>query len=229
MATVSTLVELFGISKHTARTWAQEFAPYLSAGAAPPRGERRRFSEDDLTVFALVAYLRGQNASYADIHDALAAGDRMNVPQPTRELAISGRTGASTPLMPSPDFAPVEIFQLFAEKLTQQYQAQIQELRQEIDRIGRERDYFRNQYEALYQEIKAAQAQAVAAATTIARQETELAALSNLQQQLKEERTARMNAANQLAAAQARAEKLEALLDSAQPADKGGRSLFARK
>lgn len=229
MATVSTLVELFGISKHTARTWAQEFAPYLSAGAAPPRGERRRFSEDDLTVFALVAYLRGQNASYADIHDALAAGDRMNVPQPMRELAISGRTGASAPLMPSPDFAPVEIFQLFAEKLTQQYQAQIQELRQEIDRIGRERDYFRNQYEALYQEIKAAQAQTVAAATTIARQETELAALSNLQQQLKEERTARMNAANQLAAAQARAEKLEALLDSAQPADKGGRSLFARK
>ena len=229
MATVSTLVELFGISKHTARTWAQEFAPYLSAGAAPPRGERRRFSEEDLTVFALVAYLRGQNASYTDIHDALAAGDRMNVPQPTRELVVSGRTGANVPLMPSPDFAPVEIFQLFAEKLTQQYQAQIQELRQEIDRIGRERDYFRNQYEALYQEIKAAQAQAVAAAAAMARQETELAALSNLQQQLKEERTARMNAANQLAAAQAKAEKLEALLDSTQTSDKAGRSLFARK
>ena len=229
MATVSTLVELFGISKHTARTWAREFAPYLSAGAAPPRGERRRFSEDDLTVFALVAYLRGQNASYADIHDALAAGDRMNVPQPTRELVVSGRTGTGTPLMPSPDFAPVEIFQLFAEKLTQQYQAQIRELRDEIERIGRERDYFRDQYEALYQEIKDAQARVLQAETTIARQETELANLSNLQQQLKEERTARMNVMNQLAAAQAKAEKMEALLDSGQQQDKGGRSLFARK
>lgn len=229
MATVSTIVELFGVSKHTVRTWSSEFASFLSPGASPSSGSKRIFDEEDLGVFGLISHLRQQNASYAEIREALAGGLRLEVGPQSPGLSLRG-TGSSALMQgPSSDFAPVEVFQLFAEKLTQQYQSQIQELRGEIDRVGRERDYFRGQVESLYQELKEERERILQAEKTIARQESELAASANQAQLLHEERTARINAVNKLAAAQAKAEKLEQLLDSGQLQDKGGRSLFTRK
>lgn len=229
MATVSTIVDLFGISKHTVRSWSSEFAHYLSAGASPKPGQKRVYDDADLGVFALIAHLRQQNASYAEIHDALASGQRIEVSAQSPGLALRAPTDVHGRGLPSSDFAPVEVFQLFAEKLTQQYQAQIQELRHEIDRVGRERDYFRQQVEALNQELRAERDRVLAAEKTVARQETELTAAANQAQLLHEERTARINAVNKLAAAQAKAEKLEQLLESDQSQDKGGRSLFPRR
>ncbi len=227
MATVSTIVELFGVSKHTVRAWSREFAPFLGPGATPTRGERRIYNQEDLGVFALIAHLRAQNASYAEIHDALQSGQRIEI-QPATGLALRG-PGTGPAFAPSPEFAPVEVFQLFAEKLTQQYQEQIQELRHEIDRVGRERDYFREQWEALNRELREERERVLTAEKTVARQETELSAMANQGQLLHEERTARINAVNKLAAAQARAERAEQQLEALSRDDKRGGGLLGRR
>lgn len=230
MATVSTLVELFGVSKHTVRTWTHQFGQYLSPGANPPAGGKRWFSDEDLGVFALIAHKRGRNASYGEIHKALMAGERGEVPALTHSLVSSGKIGLMPPPTFSSDFAPVEVFHLFAEKLTQQYQLQINDLQKEILRLERDQSYMRQQFEKLLGQYNQERGQWVETEKKVARLETELASTTQLTQQLKEERTARMNAVNQLAAAQAKAAQLETVVDSLQQEKgKGSGGLFSRK
>jgi DNA-binding transcriptional MerR regulator len=53
------LAKHLNVSAHTLRRWCNEFAPYLSPGAAPPKGNPRLLNEHDQRVMMLVASLRG--------------------------------------------------------------------------------------------------------------------------------------------------------------------------
>lgn len=80
MASVSVLAKELGVSPQTIRSWAAEFADYLSAAATPPKGQPRHFNDDDAAALALVAEMRSRLAGYEAIHAALAAGDRAEWP-----------------------------------------------------------------------------------------------------------------------------------------------------
>ncbi|MBL8118775.1 MAG: MerR family transcriptional regulator [Anaerolineae bacterium] len=72
---------VFHVAPQTVKRWASEFAPYLSADAAPAAGHRRAFNEDDLKVLALVASLKAKGKTFEEIHAALKAGQRGDVPE----------------------------------------------------------------------------------------------------------------------------------------------------
>jgi DNA-binding transcriptional MerR regulator len=71
--TVSEASNRFTVSDRTIRTWAAEFADYLSTGANPGKGEVRAFTQDDMTVLATIARLRSHKVSYKEIQPALKA------------------------------------------------------------------------------------------------------------------------------------------------------------
>jgi DNA-binding transcriptional MerR regulator len=71
---------IFGVARETIRNWADEFAEYLSPIANPGRGKRRMYSYEDLTVISLVAELKKQGMTYADIHVSLKNGQRGQPP-----------------------------------------------------------------------------------------------------------------------------------------------------
>lgn len=84
-------MELFGISKETVRQWAIEFAQYLSPSAAPgQKGKHRQYTEDDLTVFALIAEMKERGVIFDEIHLALTNGQRGT--PPGMQTAISQTT-----------------------------------------------------------------------------------------------------------------------------------------
>lgn len=76
MKTVGEVAKTFSVNPQTVRVWAEQFADYLSEYANPTPGETRHFIDDDLQVMALVAYMRGKGATFAEIKEALGRGDR---------------------------------------------------------------------------------------------------------------------------------------------------------
>ena len=68
--------QLFHVSGETVRNWANEFAAYLSVVGNPPKGRQRRFTDEDLAVFSLIAEMKNRGATFDEIHAALAAGQR---------------------------------------------------------------------------------------------------------------------------------------------------------
>lgn len=78
MFSVKEIATSLQVSSNTIRAqWGREFADYLSPGANPPKGHKRKYNQDDLDVFATIATLRNQEKSYEDIHQALADGTRL--------------------------------------------------------------------------------------------------------------------------------------------------------
>lgn len=77
------LCDLFQVSHQTVKVWAKEFSAYLSPTALPPAGKTRLFTEDDAQVLALIHQFREQGYHFADIHPALQAGQRGEIPTPT--------------------------------------------------------------------------------------------------------------------------------------------------
>lgn len=67
---------LYDVAPETARLWAIEFTPYLSPTATPGKNKHRLFTEEDMRVFSLVAELKKQGLTFADIHAALSSGQR---------------------------------------------------------------------------------------------------------------------------------------------------------
>lgn len=76
MYTSRHLSSLFDVTIETIRLWSIEFASYLSSTANPGTGKARQFSQDDLEVLTLVADLKGQGMTFADIHANLKSGQR---------------------------------------------------------------------------------------------------------------------------------------------------------
>jgi DNA-binding transcriptional MerR regulator len=102
MPTVTDFTKAYGVQPNTIRHWASNFDSFLSPGANPAKGQRRRFNHDDAEVIALIAELRQEYKSYETITAALAAGDRGQWPpegnQAAHDDAGETRTGEGVSL-----------------------------------------------------------------------------------------------------------------------------------
>lgn len=78
--TTADLAAYYQYTPQTIRVWAAEFAEFLSVTATPQDGKNRRYTADDLTVFALIAEMKGRAATFEEIHAALKAGQRGDPP-----------------------------------------------------------------------------------------------------------------------------------------------------
>ncbi|MCB9454220.1 MAG: MerR family transcriptional regulator [Anaerolineaceae bacterium] len=93
--TTNDIKTIYGIAQETVRNWTREFARYLSATANPETGRVRLFTDDDMKVFDLVNRMRQDNKAYEEIHVALIAGQRGNLPAVSPEdvrAIITGET-----------------------------------------------------------------------------------------------------------------------------------------
>jgi DNA-binding transcriptional MerR regulator len=76
MATINDFKQAYDVQPNTIRQWSKTFEDFLTPGANPPKGETRRYSDDDGQVLALVAAMRKDHKPYEAIRAALADGDR---------------------------------------------------------------------------------------------------------------------------------------------------------
>lgn len=92
MYTNKDVAEKFGISREAARQWANYFASYLSPTATPQKGRQRNYTDEDLSVFALIAEMKATGTKADEILLALASGQRGIVPY--GNMAIVPRSDA---------------------------------------------------------------------------------------------------------------------------------------
>lgn len=79
--TTKQVCDFLGVSNTTIRAgWSVEFADYLSDYATPPKGQERRFTPEDVAVFYTVNVMRQRGDDFPAIHEALAAGERIEPP-----------------------------------------------------------------------------------------------------------------------------------------------------
>jgi DNA-binding transcriptional MerR regulator len=82
MLTTGEIQKIFSVSAQTVRNWCHEFREFLSPSATPTAsGTRRRFTEDDLKVFALIVSMTAADQTYKDVKEALAKGERGALPE----------------------------------------------------------------------------------------------------------------------------------------------------
>lgn len=143
--------DLFHVSGETVRNWANEFVMYLSVVGNPPKGKQRRFTDEDLSVFSLVAEMKQRGATFDEIHMALAAGQRgapLQFVQDERSVARSEE---------EPSIAlQVQYLQQTLARMEQQRDealAQVQPFKDEIIRIQAQLDTSRGMYESRIQEL----------------------------------------------------------------------------
>lgn len=74
------MANILNVSRETIRAWSHEFADFLHEDARPEDGKRRYYNSEDVRVLALVAQLKQRHQPYAEIHVALANGDRADPP-----------------------------------------------------------------------------------------------------------------------------------------------------
>jgi DNA-binding transcriptional MerR regulator len=96
MISLTELKTAFDVSANTIRNWSSEYAPYLSAAANPPTGERRRFTADDAAALALVATMRADDKPLEIIRAHLDAGERGTWPPDAPAAAQNGPESASS-------------------------------------------------------------------------------------------------------------------------------------
>ena len=95
----SDLQRMFDVSGETIRTWSNEFKAYLSPTATPGKGRYRIFTDDDLEVFTLIAQLKDQNKTFEEIHLALQAGQRGDLPALFNDRSLATDTSAQVALL----------------------------------------------------------------------------------------------------------------------------------
>lgn len=80
---------LYNVTNETVRNWAIEFGQYLTDTTRPGKNKSRTFSIADMEVLSLVAELKAQGRTYADIHATLKSGQRGSAPElPPNELQL---------------------------------------------------------------------------------------------------------------------------------------------
>jgi DNA-binding transcriptional MerR regulator len=109
---------VFGVSKETVRTWSETFADYLSPLANPGRGRARRFNDDDMAVFQLVADLKDAGQTYAEVEEALRQGERGS----------------------PPDLAPGDLQSLITSETEKRLMLQLETLQKQLVQAYQERD-----------------------------------------------------------------------------------------
>ncbi len=137
---------LFDISYETVRTYTKEFGRYLSPTARPPKGDHRKYTYDDLKVFAQIVGMKRDRKVYADIHAALAAGERTEIPEfseaEIKELALS-RQGVV--VAQELQKARERIMEMEAKIV--QFEKQTPELRDEVATLKGQLEELRRQHE----------------------------------------------------------------------------------
>ncbi|GIK67696.1 MAG: hypothetical protein BroJett018_54900 [Chloroflexota bacterium] len=114
--TTEHLTALHGVSPVTIRTWSMEFKKFLSPDANPGQGKQRLFNGDDMAVIDLVAQYKQDGKTFADIHTALAAGQRGGRPDITpHDLSTMLDTQSNTALVTQNEQLTRRIAQLLAE------------------------------------------------------------------------------------------------------------------
>lgn len=83
------VMKLFKISSETVRTWSDEFARHMSPLANPGNRRHRSYSYADMEVLSLVAAMKANNMTFADVHISLDSGQRGVVPDEPVELSTN--------------------------------------------------------------------------------------------------------------------------------------------
>ena len=146
------VAELFSVSPETVRNWANEFAEYFSVVGNPPKGKQRRFTIDDLEIFSLIAEMKGRGANFDEIHLALAAGQRGELPQ----LPLDEDTALVSPEKEKRFALQIQHLQQTMIKVEQERDtaiAQLQPLKDEIIRVQAQLDTSKGMYETRVQEL----------------------------------------------------------------------------
>ena len=78
-----TVAKLVNVNRETIRNWVSEFGEYMSDDATPPKGEYKRFTEDDVRICAYIAKSRDLGILKEEIHKGLKNGERA---EPTEEI-----------------------------------------------------------------------------------------------------------------------------------------------
>lgn len=81
MYNATQVATLFNVARETVRQWSIEFAQDLSPTANPGNGRQRIYTDSDIEIFALIDELKEHGKLYAEIHLALANGQRGTPPQ----------------------------------------------------------------------------------------------------------------------------------------------------
>lgn len=133
MPKLTELAAAFEVTSNTLRNWSSEFAPFLDAAANPPTGQRRRFTDNDAAVLALVASMRADDKPYEIIRAHLDAGERGQWPPIGYEPGQDAPHGAqNSGLVRSP------------------FEAEIIRLRAQNELLERELEYHRGRAEELH-------------------------------------------------------------------------------
>lgn len=139
------LTVLYNISLEAARQWAIEFQDYLSPTGKPGKHKHRQYTDEDMKVFSLISEMKGAGRTYEEIHLALKAGQRGDLPvMPPEQVSAIATTDRERSLV------------LQLSYLQQQLLAAQQEL-ETLHQVKRELDEERNKtisLEARYEEVK---------------------------------------------------------------------------
>ena len=138
------LTNLFDISRTTLADWCKTFAPYLSATANPPKGSHRRYTDDDMGVFALVHRLKRAGLTNDEISATLATGQRDDLPEDASDLAPVAVSGQVRALQ-------TRVSEL--EKFLSGLRTERDEARGELKRANEEIDSLKKEIRTLYREI----------------------------------------------------------------------------
>lgn len=100
------------ISHQTVKNWCKYFANWLSPTATPGKNKQRRFTDNDLAVFALAHEMLNKGKTYEDVQAALANGSRGEMPSESVDLLPSPVSGQVLALRESLAIKDHEIKQL---------------------------------------------------------------------------------------------------------------------
>jgi DNA-binding transcriptional MerR regulator len=134
------------IARQTIANWCKEFAEHLSVTATPSEGSHRRFTDDDLTVFALVHTMKQMGNTYEEIHASLANGQRGQFPDLPNALTIAGG-GAELVMLQArlsdamdeiERLKPFETKAMVEEAMRREYQEQLRLANEKIAQLNRE-------------------------------------------------------------------------------------------
>ena len=89
MYTTSQLASRFNVTAQTIKRYAKEFAAYLSPTATPEKEMARRFTDDDLAVYALICSMKEEGKLFEHIHAALRMGERGVPPDSNSGLTVA--------------------------------------------------------------------------------------------------------------------------------------------
>lgn len=90
---VSARLGLVDKNSNTLRSWADEFAEFLSQSCNPPPGQSRRFTSHDVRVLTAVRSYRANHLSYDEIRDRLRAGEHTVEPVSEDQSSDHDRDG----------------------------------------------------------------------------------------------------------------------------------------